>query len=177
VVNVVGNPASYSIMATEFTAYGTNIIVSGPAVVGDTLCLTWSSLPGVHYFVQAKPGLSDSNWTTVSPTLTASDVSTTFCIPLPSDYEYFRVSEGIVQTPALPIISSLAFTTNAIVLQWSAPTNLLFRMQWSPSLAPTNWQSIPGQVSSTNGTFLFSDDGLHTGGLGAQRFYRLQQLP
>src|SRR5262249_39477390 len=133
--------------------------------------------PGIHYSVQAKPGLTESNWTTLSPTLTASDISTTFCIPLPSDFEYFRVSEGIVLVPALPIISSLAYSTNATLLQWSAPTNLLFQVQWTPSLAPATWQSIPGQVTSSNGTFLFLDDGSQTGGVGAERFYRLRQLP
>jgi subtilisin-like proprotein convertase family protein len=177
VVNVTGSPAAYSILATEFPAYGTNILVSGPAVIGNTLCLTWPSLSGIHYFVQAKAGLNEPDWTTVSSTITASDVSTTFCIPLPSEFEYYRVSEGIVLVPALPIISSLVYTTNATVLQWSAPTNLLFQVQWSPSLVPATWQSVPGQVISSNGTFLFSDDGSQTGGRGSERFYRLRQLP
>jgi hypothetical protein len=139
--------------------------------------LTWPSLSGIHYFVQAKAGLNEPDWTTVSSTITASDVSTTFCIPLPSEFEYYRVSEGIVLVPALPIISSLVYTTNATVLQWSAPTNLLFQVQWSPSLVPATWQSVPGQVISSNGTFLFSDDGSQTGGRGSERFYRLRQLP
>jgi hypothetical protein len=90
VVNVTGSSAAYSILATEFPADGTNILFSGPAVIGNTLCLTWSSLPGIHYFVQAKRGLNEANWATVSPTITASDVSTTFCIPLPSDFAYFH---------------------------------------------------------------------------------------
>jgi subtilisin-like proprotein convertase family protein len=177
VVNVTGNPADYSILATEFPVYATNILVSGPSVIADSLCVSWSSLPGIHYFVQAKASLTDSNWITLSPTLTAADLNTTFCIPLPSDFEYFRISEGIVRSPAFPIISSIAYTTNATVLQWSAPTNLLFQVQWSPALVPANWNSIPGRVTSSTGTFLFSDDGSHTGGLGVQRFYRLLQLP
>jgi hypothetical protein len=177
VVNVTGSPAAYSILATEFPADGTNIVVSSPAVIGNTVCLAWSSLPGIHYFVQAKRGLNESNWTTISPTITAADVSTTFCIPLPSDFDYFRVSEGIALVPAPPIITALTYTTNVTVLQWSAPTNQLFQVQWAPYLAPAIWHSIPGQVTSSNGRFLFSDDGSQTGGRGSARFYRLRQLP
>jgi subtilisin-like proprotein convertase family protein len=177
VINVTGSPASYSILATEFPDYGTNILVSAPAVDSNAVCVTWSSLPGVHYFLEGKIDIDDSSWTTLSPTLTASDYTTTFCIPLPSEFEYFRVSEGLVLTPALPIISSVALAANGTLLQWSAPTNLQFGVQWTLSLAPAGWRSFPGSVTSSNGTFLFLDNGSQTGGLDGQRFYRLRQLP
>jgi len=177
VVNVTGVPASYSILATEFPTYGTNIAVSEPAVGSNSICLTWSSLPGIHYFVQAKSTLTENSWTIVSPTITASDVTTTFCIPLPADFQYFRVSEGDVLVPALPIISSVSYSPVSIQLQWSAPTNQVFQVQWTRSLTPTDWRDFSAHVSSRSGTFLFSDDGTETGGLAAPRFYRLVQLP
>lgn len=175
VVNVTGQPAAYSILATEFAAYGTNILVTSPAVGTNTLCLTWSSLPGIHYYLQGKVALTDTNWTSLSPTLTASDFTTTFCFPLPSQFKYFRVSQGLVLVPALPIISSVAYSAGGVLLQWSAPTNSQFTLQWASSLAPANWRSFPGVVTSTSGTFSFFDDGSLTGGLDTARFYRLRQ--
>ncbi|HTL16799.1 MAG TPA: hypothetical protein VL793_06155, partial [Patescibacteria group bacterium] len=95
----------------------------------------------------------------------------------PSPYAYFRVCEGLVLTPALPVIASIAGSTNGLLLQWNAPTNLLFNVQWTTSLVPGDWHTLAGTVSSTNGAFLFLDDGTASGGFGTGRFYRLRQLP
>jgi hypothetical protein len=127
--------------------------------------------------LQGKAGLTDSNWTTVSPTVTASDYTTAFCIPLPSQFEYFRISEGLVLAPALPIISSIAYDSNGTLLRWAAPTNSQFGLQWTSSLNPASWITFPGLVTSTNGTFSFFDDGSQTGGLESNRWYRLRQGP
>jgi hypothetical protein len=173
---MTGSPSSYWISATEFAAYGTNIVVSEPALANNSLCVSWDSLPGAHYYLEGKKELSETNWTKLSFTLTASDVTTTFCLSLPSPYQYFRVSEGLVLVPSSPIISDFDYGTNGMLLKWSAPTNQLFRLQWTPGLAQANWHSISGIVTSTNGTFFFLDDGTQTGGLVGPRFYRLQQL-
>jgi subtilisin-like proprotein convertase family protein len=177
VVNVTGRPASYSIMATEFPVYGTNLMVSQPTVVGNSMCVSWNSLPGVHYYVQGKVELSDPVWTFLSPTLTAADVTTSFCLPLPSSYQYFRVCEGIVLAPALPIIDALTELPSGMMLSWNAPTNTHYQVQWSPSLAPVDWRNLGPSLNSTTGIFFYIDDGTQTGGLLAPRFYRLEQLP
>jgi subtilisin-like proprotein convertase family protein len=174
-VNLTGTPAAYSILATEFGDYGTNLLVTDSTQSGNELCLAWNSLPGAHYVVQGKTALEDVSWTNLSSTLTASDFTTTFCLPLPMPFEYFRVSQGLALVPALPAISSIAFTTNGALLGWSARTNSSFSVQWSPGLSPANWLPIPGTVSSTTGSFQFLDDGSHTGAPGTVRFYRLQQ--
>ena len=177
VVDVTGSPATYSILVTEFQDYGTNIVVSNPTVSSNSLCLTWSSLPGIHYVLQGKVNVSDPAWTNLSSTLTASDYTTTFCVPLPSPFEYFRVTEGLALVPVVPIISSLSSASNGTLLQWFSTTNLAFNVQWTPSLAPATWRAFPGRVTSPTGIFSFFDDGSHTGGLDTQRFYRLLQLP
>jgi hypothetical protein len=98
-VNVTGQPADYSIMATGFSDHGTNITVAGASGTGNSFCISWNSLPGVHYYVQGKASLEDAAWTTVSTTLTASDVLTSYCVTLPSPFRFFRVHEGIVLSP------------------------------------------------------------------------------
>jgi subtilisin family serine protease/subtilisin-like proprotein convertase family protein len=178
-VNVSGGPAAYTIMATEFAAYGTNVLVTNCQVFAGSFCLTWASVPGIRYHVQGKTNLNDTNWVTVSPTITASDVLTTFCLPLPSAYQFFRVGEGLVVTPYVPPIriSSITVGTNGVLLQWLAPTNSQFQAQWTPALAPPLWNSFTNTLTYTNGIFSFLDDGSQSSGLASPRYYRLQQLP
>lgn len=176
VVDVTGSPAAYSILATEFQDYGTNLVLLDPTVSGNTLCLSWNSLPGIHYIFQGKTRLADTNWTTLSPTLTASDYTTAFCQPLPTPFHYFRVTEGLALVPAIPILSSVAYATNGTLLQWTDITNSSFSVQWASALVPPNWNSFAAPVTSSNGVFEFLDDGSQSGGRDTQRFYRLRQL-
>jgi hypothetical protein len=174
---------TYSILATEFPVYGTNIVITNSfASSTNSFCLTWTSVPGIHYYIQGKPDLFATNWSVVSPTVTAGAYLTTYCIPLPSTYHFFRVHEGIVlddgtATPAAVSIAGLARFGNGILLQWNGPANGRFGVEWSPSLTSTNWKPFNTSIRSSNGVFYFYDDGSATGGLGAARFYRLRHLP
>jgi hypothetical protein len=181
-VNVSGGPANYSIMASEWPLYGTNIVITNSTISGgNSFCITWTSLPGVHYYVQGRMNLTDPTWDVVSPTITATDYSTTWCLALPSPYHFFRVQEGLsalatpISTP--PGISSISWNGTGIVIQWTASATNQFRVQWANSIAPAAWNTFSTTVTSANGNFSFTDDGSQTGGLGPQRFYRLQQLP
>jgi hypothetical protein len=178
-VNVSGAPASYTIMATEFPVYGTNVLITTAEALSNSFCLTWSSVRGIHYFVQGKTEVNNTNWATVSPTIVAADTSATCCISLPSPYHFFRVSEGLVVAPYMPPVRITRITadTNGVRLQWLAPTNSQFQAQWTPSLAPPVWANFSNTLTSTNGAFSFLDDGSQSGGLVGPRYYRLQQLP
>jgi subtilisin-like proprotein convertase family protein len=178
-VNVFGAPVSYTMMATEFPVYGTNVAVTSFQADTNSLCLTWTSVPGIHYYLQGKTNITGTNWVAVSPTLVATDVLTTWCIALPSPYRLFRVVEGLVITPYVPplLITSITSDTNGVLLQWLAPSNSQFQAQWTPVLAPPAWTSFTNILTSTNGAFSFLDDGSQTAGLAAPRYYRLQQLP
>jgi subtilisin family serine protease/subtilisin-like proprotein convertase family protein len=180
-VNVSGNPVAYSILATEFPAYGTNIVITNSFFSTNSLCLTWTSMPGVHYYIQGKTDLSTTNWSVASPTITAGGFLTTYCIPLPSTNHFFRVHEGIVldDGTARPVvnIAGLARLPHGLLLQWNAAPNGRFVVEWAPFLTSTNWKPFYSSVSSSNGIFYFMDDGSQTGGLDAARFYRLKQLP
>ena len=57
-----------------------------------------------------------------------------------------------------------------------APADAQFQVQWTPSLAPPAWTSFTNILTSTNGVFLFLDDGSQSVALTAPRYYRLQQL-
>lgn len=182
-VNVSGGPVAYSIKATEWPQYGTNLNARAYTTGTNSFCLTWDSLIGAHYFVSGRTSLSSTNWDVVSPTITATSTQTTWCIGLPTPYQFFQVAEGLalgtnlapVVTP--PVIGSVTVTSNGFLLQWTAPTSQSFQVQWATNLPPVPWMTVPGVFTSGNGQFSFFDDGTQTGGLGPVRFYRLQLYP
>lgn len=60
-VNVSGGPASYAIRATEWPFTGLPIIITNSFVVSNSLCFTWTSLPGVNYHVEGLTNLNSTN--------------------------------------------------------------------------------------------------------------------
>lgn len=178
-VNAAGVPAAYTILATEWPVHGTNITVIRQGMVGGQFCLTWRSLPGARYVVEGLTDLNSTNWVNVSPTLTATDVETTWCIPLPSIYHFFRVREGLALVlPPQPVrFTRISAGLAGVELEWVSPPQQTFRVQWSPAVGPPVWTDFTNVITSTNATFRFVDDGAQTGGLGGTRFYRLLILP
>ncbi len=179
-VNLAGVPVTYSIKATEWNASEvTNLVIISYSVVSNQLCFTWTSIPGVHYFVEGKPDLSVTNWTTLSPTLTAVDFTTTWCLPLPSPFHFFRVSEGLALSTFVtpPVIRTITVTPGGVLLGWNGPLTATYNVQWTPTLVPPAWTSFTNIVTSATGQFQFLDDGSQTGGLGSPRYYRLLLLP
>src|SRR5262249_43329469 len=155
VTNVAGLPVAYSIMATEFPVYGTNITITDVEVSSNQFCLAWNSLPGVHYFVQANDSLDSTNWVALSPTLTATDTNTTYCFPQFASFDFYRVQEGLVITPPPLLIGNLSYSSKGILLQWTAATNLQFRVEWATSTVSAQWQTFSGVISSDTGFFSF----------------------
>ncbi|MEJ5236907.1 MAG: S8 family serine peptidase [Limisphaera sp.] len=98
-VSADGVPASYSVVATAWAVTGRPVVITSVSATATNLCLTWSSLPGARYFVEGVEALDGSSWTPVSSTLTATSTNLQWCIPLPSEYSFFRVVEGIVPEP------------------------------------------------------------------------------
>jgi hypothetical protein len=180
-INVSGAPVSYCIKATQWGETGRPFVITNAYPAGNSFCLTWNSLPGVHYYVQGVTSLPSTNWVAVSPTITAVDYSTTWCISLPSPYHYFRVVEGLAIAPAPvppppPQIISITHTNNTVELRFTGGTNALYRVQWSPGVSPAVWNTFTNILGSPTGLFLFVDDGSQTFGLAPMRYYRVLQL-
>jgi len=111
---------SYTIIATEFPTYGTNFAITNCEGFTNSFCFTWTSLPGLRYYVEGKTNLNDTQWVSVSPTITASDVLTTFCVPLPSPCQFFRVGEGLVVTSS---VAPLRISSRRQGLWLNSPTS------------------------------------------------------
>jgi len=70
---------------------------------------------------------------------------------------------------------SLAYDgTRGFMFSWTAPTNEIFSVDYSTELPTTNWLNFTNIITSTNGTFRFTDHGLRSGGLGGNKFYRVR---
>ena len=94
VVNRSGAAANYAIQANQWNSSGQPINLTSLSVQGDSFCFSWNSLPGARYVVQGKASLTDADWTDLSDTITATNVVTSYCEPLPSPYQFFRVAAG-----------------------------------------------------------------------------------
>jgi hypothetical protein len=90
---VSGGPVTYAIRATEWPLTGRPIYITSATATSNAFCLTWTSLPGVRYTVQGLTNLNSTNWVNASPPVTAADYTATWCIPLPSPLQFFRVTE------------------------------------------------------------------------------------
>ncbi|TAK96516.1 MAG: hypothetical protein EPO07_14425 [Verrucomicrobia bacterium] len=182
-INLTPGCVTYSIKATEWPVTGRPFRITHIEINTNGFCITWESLTNVHYHVEGTDKLASSNiiWTTVSPTITATGPFTTYCVPLPSPYSFFRVAEGIAINPYVPrpVISSIVFTNGGNLLTWFGPVSASYLVQWNSVLfPPPPWTSFTNIVKSTTGKFQFFDDGSQTPpGLTSPRFYRLLQLP
>ncbi|MDW8308178.1 MAG: S8 family serine peptidase [Verrucomicrobiales bacterium] len=92
-VNVSGGPVTYAIRATEWPLTGRPIYITAATATSNAFCLTWTSLPGVRYTVQGLTNLNSTNWLNASPPVTAADYTSSWCIPLPSPLQFFRIAE------------------------------------------------------------------------------------
>ena len=72
-------------------------------------------------------------------------------------------------------ISGVSVTSSGAQLQWEAPTDAQFQVEWATNLSqPMVWMTNDVILTSTNGTFMFTDPGSTN---SPTRFYRLLQLP
>jgi hypothetical protein len=115
---------------------------------------------GVITWTNAVPPGNAARFTTVVsdggvPPLTASNTFTVFVAPFPA-------------------ITNTTITATNVTLRWSAPTNDQFEVEWTTNLTPVIvWTPFPGIITSTNGTFTFTD----TSAPLVLKFYNLLLLP
>lgn len=91
-VNDANGLVNYSIKASEWSSYGTPITISGVTILTNQLSFTWNYLSGVHYFVEGKPNLLSTNWTTYAPWVTPP-TGIPWTLSLPSTNAFFRVRQ------------------------------------------------------------------------------------
>jgi hypothetical protein len=177
--NLSTGPVTYCATAREWATYGTNIVITNVFLGTNSFCVEWTSLEGVPYVVEGVTNLTSTNWVAVSPTVFGTGATTTYCVPLPSPYQFFRVREGQEINPYVPppSITRIRQRFNGIEITWSGPPGQQYQVEWSPTLIPPVWTPFTEIVTSVTGVYQYLDDGSQTGGFGPVRYYRLVLLP
>ncbi len=136
-------------------------------------------VPGASDFSSINPGQTDE--------LVTVDTNT---IPIigPGDWYFTVVNTNLLAaggydlwvettTKSLAGLSLSAgassFSGGAMTLKWAAQAGQQYEVQFTESL-PANWQPLGPPVTSTNGTFSFTDT--TGGGTNVQRFYRIKRV-
>jgi hypothetical protein len=181
-LNASGSPGAYAIMASEWPVTGRPFSITNVVMNTNGFCLTWEALNGVHYFVQGIPNLTDPAWYAASftQTETATNGSLQFCVPLPSPFQYFRISEdlSLIDVPQPPPTLLATLVTNGVQMKWFDSVTARYQMQWTHALnTPVVWTGFTNNaVSPFTGFFQFLDDGTETGGTNGPTFYRASQI-
>ncbi|MGA2660465.1 MAG: choice-of-anchor tandem repeat GloVer-containing protein [Verrucomicrobiota bacterium] len=80
----------------------------------------------------------------------------------------FRVS-----VPLPPVIRSVAATTDGVALTWSTVATQSYQVQYTSSLAQTNWNNLGSPLTAASGTLAVTD----IAPSDPQRWYRILALP
>ncbi|MBU6399876.1 MAG: S8 family serine peptidase, partial [Verrucomicrobia bacterium] len=133
----------------------TNAITPSLEITATDICLTWDSLVGTNYFVEAKAALTDPAWTAVSPTLLASSTTTTYCLPLPTTNHFFQVIVGA--SPLVPpsptniaVTPDLNLASNELCLSWEAQVGTNYYVEGKAALSDPAWTAISPTILATN---------------------------
>jgi hypothetical protein len=81
-----------------------------------------------------------------------------------------------VRSTGFPVPELVLFppliTSSNVTLCWMGESNKTYRLEFSPDLGPTNWFTVPGEVSTSNHKTCLSD-----ALTASNRFYRVRVLP
>jgi hypothetical protein len=87
-----------------------------------------------------------------------------------SNYAFTFVDGVLTVTSAAPIVVSIANASPTnLVINWTATSNVIYRVQYVPDILSTNWQSLVPDITATNTTASTVDNP----GNAARRFYRV----
>ena len=90
-------------------------------------------------------------------------------------YTVLKMRSAFTITPVIDP-GSLVKTKANFRFAWSAPTNITYQVDYATNL-PAGWTTFTNLITSTNGTFNFTDNGTNSGGFGGTKYYRLRTSP
>ena len=154
---------------TAGTNYG-QLQVSGTVLLNGNLSVNFTN----DYF----PATNDS-----FTLLTAGARSNTFAnFAYPSNIVTMQLSNtaasviaqvtGTISAPPQPFLMQPVISVSNLLLTWTANSNFLYRLEYNPTLAASNWNAVPGDVATSSNTASKLDSLTPT-----NRYYRVQVLP
>jgi hypothetical protein len=90
-------------------------------------------------------------------------------------YTVVKMRSAFAITPVIDPASLVKTETN-FSFGWSAPTNIIYQVDYSPNLL-SGWTTLTNLITSTNRAFNFTDYGTNSSGFGGTKYYRLRTSP
>jgi Domain of unknown function (DUF4185) len=87
-------------------------------------------------------------------------------------YTVVKMRSAFTITPVIDP-TSLVKLKKKFNFAWGAPTNITYQVDYSTNLT-SGWTTFTNLISSTNGTFNFTDEGTNSGRFGSTKYYRLR---
>lgn len=145
-------PVSYRIRAIQFIPpeppVGPVMQVIDPDVllIGNEICLSWMSEPGVEYFVEGKVRFDDPIWDGLAGPVVASTERTMECFANTIPYQFFRVIyfEGGVPVPEPGdfVDTDLRVSPTELCVQWEAVVGTVYTVQARRSIDQASWEAL-----------------------------------
>jgi hypothetical protein len=191
VINQTTGSVTYSMLAEENIGGEVPPFHIDPEVVvsGGTVTLNWTAQAGLRFQVQYAteiPANGPIQWIDVPGEITSSTTLYQFVddgslTGGPAPLKFYRLQlvgggGGGPPTGGVTLTPSFDTSSGNVTLTWVADPGLRFQVQYAdgiPAGGNIVWTTVPGEVTSADGTYEFVDDGSQTGGMAPNRLYRV----
>ncbi len=145
-----------------------NVDVFGFGTIPNELLVQWN---GTTLFSEFNAAAFD--WTYYQFVVVATTNNTVLQFGFRNDSAAFGLDDVSVTPLPTPQFLSVSRTNNTIRLTWFTMSGLVYQVQSSASMNPTNWSNVGGTLTA-NGSSLSASN---TFGVATQRFYRVLLVP
>lgn len=139
---------------------GTTVYISPEVTYDDReLCLSWPSTPGLAYVVRGRTNIAEGSWDALSPTNVAIATNMTYCLPLPTPYQFFQVVQLGGTTPpepppgtntSVPVIISV--NGSQVCFSFTALLGTNYQVLGKTNVNDPTWNAAAPPVTATNTT-------------------------
>jgi hypothetical protein len=145
-----------------------NVDVFGFGTIPNEFLVSWNGTAISSQFNQPA-----YDWTYFQFVVVATTNNTVLQFGFRNDNAAFGLDDVSVTPLPVPVFLSVTHTNNTIGLTWSTASGLVYQVQTSASMSPTNWSNQGGTLTAAGSTLFASN----VFGTATQRFYRVLLVP
>ena len=145
-----------------------NVDVFGFGTIPNEFLVSWNGTAISSQFNQPA-----YDWTYFQFVVVATTNNTVLQFGFRNDNAAFGLDDVSVTPLPVPEFLSVTHTNNTIGLTWSTASGLVYQVQTSAGMSPTNWSNQGGTLTAAGSTLFASN----VFGTATQRFYRVLLVP
>ncbi len=122
------------------------------------ICMTWNAVLETVYTIQAKRLIDETEWTTLT-VVSAERSLMEYCLDLPTDFRFFRVSVGDLRPLPVDefIDTELLIFDDQICLRWFSQVGRNYIIEGKKTLLDENWSELQAVLAdSSSSEFCFN---------------------